>query len=240
VRSPFPEPLIRQGRLGRTSGQADQHSGHSDAALDGWMMDEWVADLSEERNAGNPRVVTEASAPSGCEQDQSSPAFTCIAVKSRALHQRDWPPLESISMSLRPSWMPIHIWKQFKFIFTGLALIWFCDAIPNFANALTAPGWTRFTTLIASGLGALTIALLSYLIVVIPRRTGASPDYTQWQQSPDLSIIIPILTAAIPLCWSFLSWSLSGSSLLGGLQGTGGATGIMILGFGLMGLVSKP
>ncbi|KZP00604.1 hypothetical protein CALVIDRAFT_281786 [Calocera viscosa TUFC12733] len=126
-----------------------------------------------------------------------------------------------------------------KFIVCGVALIWVCDALGAFSDALATPGWTRRTALAASGLGALTTLLLLYLIAVLPRIRGTNPDWTQWRQSSDLAVIIPVTTLAIPLCWTSLSWSLSSGSLLGAVRGMASATGIMILGFGLMGLIPK-
>ncbi|EJU04895.1 hypothetical protein DACRYDRAFT_104789 [Dacryopinax primogenitus] len=89
--------------------------------------------------------------------------------------------------------MPINLWKQGKFIVFGGALIWVCDAMGAFSQALATPGWTRATALLASALGGLTTLLLLYLIAVLPRIRGTNPDWTQWRQSSDLSVIIPVL-----------------------------------------------
>ncbi|EKM58384.1 uncharacterized protein PHACADRAFT_252661 [Phanerochaete carnosa HHB-10118-sp] len=88
-------------------------------------------------------------------------------------------------------------------------------------------------------LGFLTVVLFMY-ILFIPLIRGEKPDFRHWRQSGVLSTVIPILTAAIVLGWSLLTFTLGRWSSLGYIKGTIGASGLYMLAFGLMGLIPAP
>ncbi|KAF8575971.1 hypothetical protein K439DRAFT_698298 [Ramaria rubella] len=133
-----------------------------------------------------------------------------------------------------------HTRKQLKYIATGGVITWFTRILSQLRTLLyDARGSARVLTLLSSLLGVTTILIFLYL-VLLPRVRGANPNYSNWRDSPELAVVIPILTTSIVLGWSCLAFTLSTWSTLGVLLSLVGTSGLYALCFGLIGLIPVP
>ncbi|KAG1722967.1 uncharacterized protein EDB91DRAFT_1063682 [Suillus paluster] len=135
-----------------------------------------------------------------------------------------------------------HTVRQLKFIIPGAVITYAFNTHRVFLKLLTrqdVEGLARLFALASTGLEALVIILFLYVLLV-PWIHGLEPDYQSWRDSGILSSVIPILTVAILVGWSLLSFTLGRWSSLGYLEGVVGASGIYALTFGLLGLLPAP
>jgi len=133
-----------------------------------------------------------------------------------------------------------HTRKQLKYILTGGLTTWFTAILSELRTLLQdAKGSAQIFSQISVLLGATTILIFLYL-VLLPRVRGADPNYSNWRDSPELAVIIPILTTSIVAGFSFLSFTLSTWSSLGLLWSLAGTSGLYALSFGLIGLIPVP
>ncbi|KAG8841479.1 hypothetical protein FRB91_004975 [Serendipita sp. 411] len=158
-----------------------------------------------------------------------------------------------------------HTTKQLRWIVLGGALTWYTDVVRHLRELLQSPSspaapetlktwqWNRLSGLASVGLGAMTVVLFLYLLL-LPRFSGRRLNvrlcsrlesrivdliqkYAQWRQSEELRVVIPILTVTIFVGWSTLLFTLYASSLQGFLMSLLGASGLYTLSFGLLGLI---
>ncbi|KAG0706812.1 hypothetical protein DFH29DRAFT_900155 [Suillus ampliporus] len=127
------------------------------------------------------------------------------------------PRIQSIGRSISN-----HTVRQLKFIIPGAVITYAFNTHRVFLELLTRQD--------VEGLGRL-FALAS---------TGLEGLYRSWRDSGILSSVIPILTVAILVGWSLLSFTLGRWSSLGYLEGVVGASGLYALTFGLLGLLPAP
>ncbi|CAG7852837.1 SubName: Full=Uncharacterized protein {ECO:0000313/EMBL:CCA71440.1} [Serendipita indica DSM 11827] len=140
-----------------------------------------------------------------------------------------------------------HNSKQLRWIALGGALSYYTDVVALLRNLVRPPSsgdtledgegwtWSRMSAVASVGLGSLTILLFLYLLL-LPKLSGRRLEYSQWRNSEQLRIVIPILTVTIFSGWTFLVFALYASSL-GFLLSFLGASGLYILSFGLLGLI---
>jgi len=137
--------------------------------------------------------------------------------------------------------MPSHNVKQLKFVLPGLLTTYLFRPLTHLWFLLDGRegGWPRLAAKASLGTGALTILLFGYLLG-LPLVRGKSPNYRQWRDSGELSVVIPLLTTSILLGYFLLIGTLSFWTELGPLMSFVAGTGLYILSFGLIGLVPVP
>ncbi|OCF36408.1 hypothetical protein I317_01982 [Kwoniella heveanensis CBS 569] len=106
--------------------------------------------------------------------------------------------------------------KHGKYVVLGLGGCWWTDlpnAIARVLDTTAGKGgesdWVRKVMLLGLGLHGTTVFIFLYLVLFLPWLRGYIPNYREWQQSPRLSLIVPVLTATILLGWTSLVVSLS-------------------------------
>lgn len=135
-----------------------------------------------------------------------------------------------------------HTLRQLKFIIPGAFITYIFDTHRVFLGLLNSPepnDWARTSAVLSLVFGSVVVGLFLYVLLV-PWIRGIEPNYHSWRQSRILSSVIPILTAAILVGWSLLSFTLGTWSSLGYMEGTIGASGLYALAFGLIGLLPAP
>ncbi|KAF8507669.1 hypothetical protein JB92DRAFT_2734775 [Gautieria morchelliformis] len=133
-----------------------------------------------------------------------------------------------------------HTRKQLKYVATGGMITWFTAVFSQLRELLRdAKGSARVFTSLSVLLGITTILLFLYL-VFLPRVRGVNPNYSSWRDSPELAVVIPILTTSIVVGWSSLVFTLSTWSSLGTIWSIVGSGGLYALCFGLIGLIPVP
>ncbi|KAG2036927.1 hypothetical protein BDR03DRAFT_865153 [Suillus americanus] len=136
-----------------------------------------------------------------------------------------------------------HTIRQLKFIIPGAAITYAFNTHRVFLELLTRQDvegqWGRLFAFASTGFEGLVITLFLYVLLV-PWIHGLEPDYQSWRDSGILSSVIPILTTAILVGWSLLSFTLGRWSSLGYIKGLVGASGLYALTFGLLGLLPAP
>jgi len=100
-------------------------------------------------------------------------------------------------------------------------------------------GWGMFSARTSLACGLMTVCLFLY-ILLIPWIKGTQPNYSQWRQSGELSVVVPALTALIVTGWPLLSFTLSRWTDLGVLKGIIASSALYALTIGLVGLVPAP
>ncbi|KAG2157868.1 uncharacterized protein EDB93DRAFT_1078027 [Suillus bovinus] len=130
-----------------------------------------------------------------------------------------------------------HTVRQLKFIIPGAAITYAFNTHRVFLDLLTRQDVEGPVGKVS--FGGLVIILFLYVLLV-PWIYGLEPDYRSWRDSGILSSVIPILTTAILVGWSLLSFTLGRWSNLGYLEGVVGASGLYALTFGLLGLLPAP
>ncbi|TDL25874.1 hypothetical protein BD410DRAFT_784910 [Rickenella mellea] len=133
-----------------------------------------------------------------------------------------------------------HTFKQLKFVIPGGVVTFLLDSHSKFWYLVhDADGWARISAQTSLSVGLLTIALFLY-ILLIPWIKGSQPNYHQWRQSGELSVVVPLLTALMSFGWPLLTFTFSKWTDLGVLQGVMASSAIYALVFGLLGLVPAP
>lgn len=130
-----------------------------------------------------------------------------------------------------------HTLKQLKFVLPGGLVTYLLDTHARFWRLVEGGnGWATLSARTSLACGLLTVGLFLY-ILSIPWRKGVQPNYSQWRQSGELSIVVPALTALIVIGWPLLSFTLSRWTDLGVLKGVIASSGLYALMIGLLGLV---
>ncbi|WRT67381.1 uncharacterized protein IL334_004352 [Kwoniella shivajii] len=158
--------------------------------------------------------------------------------------------------------------KHGKYVLIGGLGCWWVD-LPNAVQRVLASEGNWVRRMMFAGLGGhgATVLIFLYLVLFLPWFRGYVPNYPQWQASPRLSLIVPLLTATILLGWTCLVVSLSqagkrsmlesavdavkgvGNASLGQMKGEDGlgvfksmvgATSLYIFSLGILGFIPAP
>ncbi|OWZ57485.1 hypothetical protein J007_01378 [Cryptococcus neoformans] len=158
--------------------------------------------------------------------------------------------------------------KHGKYILVGAGGCWWVDLPTVLSRALhKEDGWIKRMMLAGLGLHVATIFIFLYLVLFIPWLRGYIPNYTKWQESARLRIIVPLLTMTILGSWTCLVISLSqagkttmfesvmdavkgvGNASLGQMEGRDGmgvfssmvgATSLFMFTLGILGMIPAP
>jgi len=132
-----------------------------------------------------------------------------------------------------------HTLKQLKFVLPGGVVTYVLGTLARFWRLVESNGWARMSAWTSLTCGLATIGLFLYLLLV-PWIRGVQPNYSQWRQSGELTVVVPTLTALMVFGWPLLSFTLSYFTDLGFLKGVTASSGLYALVFGLLGLVPSP
>lgn len=142
--------------------------------------------------------------------------------------------------------LPGQIIRNAKYVIGGLVGGWYTDLGGVVADVLGVEtvgkrsGWNRTTMMVSLTLQSITIAIFLYLVVVLPWFQGYLPNYSSWQKSRRLRILVPALTLTILAGYITLIISISKGSNLGIFKSILGASAMYSLTFGLLGLIPTP
>ncbi|KAI0067458.1 hypothetical protein BV25DRAFT_1106144 [Artomyces pyxidatus] len=133
-----------------------------------------------------------------------------------------------------------HLARQLRFVVPGGLVTYYLHTPAAIARVWdSAEPWARLFVAASGASGLLTVSLFLY-ILSIPLIKGIPPNYRSWRESGELSSVIPVLTTAMILGWSVLSYVLGQYSSMGYLSGIIGSSGLYALAFGIMGLIPAP
>ncbi|KZS88136.1 hypothetical protein SISNIDRAFT_460208 [Sistotremastrum niveocremeum HHB9708] len=141
--------------------------------------------------------------------------------------------------SSSPSRPFAHTVKQLKFVLPGSVTVWLFRPLTHIWLLLDEDGWTRLSAGLSLATGVLTLILFVYLML-LPWFRGYQPNYRQWRDSGELSLVVPVLTGSIVFGYFLLVFTLSQFSELGITKSLVASTGLYILSFGLVGLFPVP
>lgn len=81
---------------------------------------------------------------------------------------------------------------------SGEILAFALDESPSF-DAGVAPTSLRRAIQLSAVLSAVTVGIMLYLVVWLPRIVGQVPNYSRWMSTSPLKAVIPLLVHPLPL-----------------------------------------